>query len=115
LGLAYEVERARRIAAVQSRLSQIADGGRQHASGDGVAGMALDFPLLDGDGPTDRFFGLLGPPGNVEPRGEIAKKLSQNQSASGFVPGSVGPPVASATLCARSSTDGTDPTAGTAP
>jgi hypothetical protein len=38
------------------------------------------------------------------------KKLSQNQRLSSFVPGSVGPPVAFATLCARSNTDGTDPT-----
>ena len=43
--------------------------------------------------------------------GELfAKKLSQNQRPSSFVPGSVGPTVAFATLCARSSTDGTDPT-----
>jgi hypothetical protein len=40
----------------------------------------------------------------------ITKKLSQNQRPSSFVPGSVGPPVAFATLCARSNMDGTDPT-----
>jgi hypothetical protein len=46
---------------------------------------------------------------------QATKKLSQNQRPSGFVPGSVGPPVAIATLCARSNTDGTDPTARKAP